>query len=133
MPHIKKAFKEVKEVIAHGVVLAYPDFDAPFEIYNDVSSRQLGAVITQKNWPIAFFSQKLTDTQKWYTVTEQELLAIIETLKEIKGMLWGQKIIVYTDHKNLEQDALGRILDRVYQWRLLLEEFFSRNRILQRY
>ena len=38
-------------------------------------------------------------------------------------MLWGQKIIVYTDHKNLIQDALGLTSDRVYRWRLLLEEY----------
>ena len=37
-------------------------------------------------------------------------------------MLWGQRIKVYTDHKNLIQDALGLTSDRVYQWRLLLEE-----------
>ena len=38
-------------------------------------------------------------------------------------MLWGQQIKVYTDHKNLTRDALGLTSDRVYPWRLLLEEF----------
>ena len=38
-------------------------------------------------------------------------------------MLWGQKLKVFTDHKNLIQDALGMTSDSVYQWRLLLEEF----------
>ena len=38
-------------------------------------------------------------------------------------MLWGQKIKVYTDHKNLITDALGTASDRVYRWRILLEEF----------
>jgi hypothetical protein len=38
-------------------------------------------------------------------------------------MLWGQSIKVYTDHANLIKDALGITLDRVYQWRLLLEEY----------
>ena len=70
-------------------------------------SKQLGAVITQCNWTIAFFSRKLTETQQRYSVTEIELLAIVETLKEFKGMLWGQKLKVFTDHKNLIQDALG--------------------------
>ncbi len=38
-------------------------------------------------------------------------------------MLWGQPTKVFTDHKNLMRDALGLILDRVYRWRLLLEEY----------
>ena len=38
-------------------------------------------------------------------------------------MLWGQTIIVYTDQKNLIQDALGLTSDRVYHWWLLLEEY----------
>ncbi len=47
----------------------------------------------------------------------------METLKEFKGMLWVQAIKVYTDHKNLTRDALGLTSDRVYHWRLLLEEY----------
>jgi hypothetical protein len=54
---------------------------------------------------------------------EIKLLAIVETLKEFKGMLWGQGIKVYTDHKNLTRDAIGRTSDRVYHWGLLLDEY----------
>jgi hypothetical protein len=84
---------------------------------------QLGAVITQDNRPVAFFSRNLFQNATKYSVTEIELLAIVETLKEIKRMLWGQDIKVYTDHKNLTRDALGLTSDRVYCWRLLLEEY----------
>jgi hypothetical protein len=52
----------------------------------------------------------------------KQLLTIVKTLKEFKGMLWGQNIKVCTDHANLMRDALGLTLDQVYQWRLLLEE-----------
>jgi hypothetical protein len=119
----QKAFDDVKAIIAKEVVLAYPDYSKEFEIYTDASSKQLGSVITQGNRPLAFFSRKLSATQQKYSVTELELLAIVETLKEFKGMLWGQRLKVYTDHKNLIQDALGLTSDRVYRWRLLLEEF----------
>jgi hypothetical protein len=61
--------------------------------------------------------------QTKYSVTKIELLAIVETLKEFQGMLWGQTIKVYTDHKNLTQDALGLTSDRIYHWRLILEVF----------
>jgi hypothetical protein len=118
-PIHQQAFDNIKAAIAKETVLAYPDFSKPFEIYTDASSTQLGAVITQDNRPIAFFSRKLSEMQHKYSVTEIELLAIVETLKEFKGMLWGQDIKVYTDHKNLTRDAS----DRVYRWQLLLEEY----------
>ena len=47
----------------------------------------------------------------------------METLKEFKGMLWGQRIKVYTNHKHLTWDALGLTSDCVYQWRLILKEY----------
>ncbi len=122
-PIHQQALDDIKAAIAKETVLAYPDFLKPFEIYTEASSTQLGAVITQDNRPIAFFSTKLSETQQEYSVTETELLAIVETLKEFKGMLWGQDIKVYTDYKNLTRDALGLTSDRVYRWQLLLEEY----------
>jgi hypothetical protein len=56
----------------------------PFETYTDASSMHLGAVITQHNRPIAFFSRKISETQQKYSITEIELLAIVETLKEFE-------------------------------------------------
>jgi hypothetical protein len=110
----QRAFNLVKATIAKDVVLAYPDYSKVFEIYTDASSKQLGAVITQDNRPIVFFSQKLSDTQRKYSVTKIELLAIVKTLKEFKGILWGQNIKVFTDHANLMRDALGLTSKRVY-------------------
>ena len=109
--------------MARDVLLAYPNYSEIFEIYTDASTYQLGAVITQNGKPIAFFSRKLSTTQQKYSVTELELLSIVECLKEFRGMLWGQRLKVYTDHKNLIQKALGMTSDRVYRWRLLLEEY----------
>jgi hypothetical protein len=110
----QRAFDQVKATIAKDVVLAYPDYSKVFEIYTDASSKQLGAVITQGNRPIAFFIWKLSDAQRKYSVTKIELLAIVKTLKEFKGMLWGQQIKVFIDHANLMRDALGLTLDHVY-------------------
>ncbi len=62
----QRAFDHVKATIAKDVVLAYPDYSKVFKIYTDASSKQLGAVITQDNKPIAFLSQKLSNTQCKY-------------------------------------------------------------------
>ena len=86
------AFDNVKATIAREVVMAYPDYSKEFEIYTDTSSKQLGAVITQDNKPIAFFSKKLTEKQQRYSVTEIELLAIVETLKRVQRHAVGSAV-----------------------------------------
>ncbi len=103
----QRAFDHVKATIAKDVLLAYPNYSKVFEIYTDAFSKQLGAVITQDNRPIAFFSWKLSNTQRKYSIIKIEQLAIVKTLKEFKGMLWGQSIKVFTNHVNLMRDALG--------------------------
>ncbi len=42
----QEAFDNVKKTIAKEVVLAYPDFTKPFDIYTDASTKQLGVGIT---------------------------------------------------------------------------------------
>jgi hypothetical protein len=49
------------------VLLRYPDFSKPFDIFTDASDYQLGAVIAQESWPIAFYSRKLNPAKRNYT------------------------------------------------------------------
>ena len=117
----QRAFDNIKRVMARETLLHYPDFNKPFEIHTDASKYQLGAVITQNNKPVAFYSRKLRDGQHNYTTTERELLAIVETLKEFRTILLGHKIKVYTDHKNLTFTQFNT--ERVLRWRMVLEEY----------
>eukprot|EP00957_Ditylum_brightwellii_P030576 2316263-Ditylum_brightwellii.AAC.1 len=72
------------------MLLAYSDFDLLFEVHMDASDTQLGAVIGKGRMPVAFHSCKLNSTQRNYTTTEQELLDIVETVKEFKNIILGQ-------------------------------------------
>ena len=117
----QKNFDLIKNIIAKEVLLAYPNFNNRFDIHTDASQTQLGAVISQDNKPIAFYSRKLNPAQTRYTTTEKELLSIVETLKEFRNILLGQQIRVYTDHKNLTYKQFNT--DRVMRWRLIIEEF----------
>ena len=54
----------MKRVIGREVLLAYPDFNAPFEIHTDASKLQIGAVISQKGKPINFYSQNTNIAQQ---------------------------------------------------------------------
>ena len=86
-------------MIGREVLLSYPDFNAPFEIHTDSSKLQIGAVISQKGKPIAFYSQEMNSTQHNYTTTDKRLLSIVATLKEFRNNILEHQITVYTDHK----------------------------------
>jgi hypothetical protein len=112
----------MRAIVCHEVFLSYPDFNKPFHIHTDASHYQLGAVISQNNCPIAFYSRKkLQPAQVRYTTTERELLLIVETLKEFRNILLGQQMVVHTDHQNLTHKNFNT--ERVMRWRLIIEEF----------
>jgi hypothetical protein len=117
----QRAFDEIKRVISKETLLTFPDFNKEFHIYTDASDFQLGSVIMQENKPIAFYSRKMNSAQRNYTTGEQELLSIVETLREFRNILFGQKLIIHTDHKNIVYGNLSN--SRIARWRLLLEEF----------
>ena len=95
------SFEKIKRIVSPDNLSTYPDFNEIFKIHTNAIAFQLGAVIGQKVKPIAFCSRKLTGDQKGYTLTEIELISIVETLKGYITTLIGQKLIIYTDHKIL--------------------------------
>ena len=73
----QKCFVAIKRVIGREVLLGYPDFNVLFEIHTDASKFQLGAVISQRVKPIAFYYRKMNSAQQNYTTTEKELLSVV--------------------------------------------------------
>jgi hypothetical protein len=104
---MQEAFDHVKHLITCETLLSFPDFTKEFHLYTDASEHQLGSVIMQDDKPLAFYSHKLTKTQRNYTIGEQELLSIVETLKEFRTILLGQNITIHTDHMNLLYQTLS--------------------------
>ena len=115
------AFDEIKRIVARDTSLTNPDSNETFKTHTDASAFQLGAVISQKVKPIAFYSRKLTDAQQRYTLIDRELIIIVETLKGFRTISLGQKLRVNTDHKNLTCKNFNT--DIVLKWRLIIEEY----------
>ena len=83
----QEAFKKTNQTVARDTLLAHPYFNETFKIHTDASAFQLGAVISQKCKPIAFYGRKINVAQQWHTFIERELLIIVETIKEFKTIL----------------------------------------------
>ena len=62
------------------------------------SNYELSSDIKRK---LFFYVRKLTGYQKIYTVTEKEILSIVEALKWFRIILLGQKLCTYTENKNI--------------------------------
>ena len=136
LPKHQAVFDKMKKIVSREVTLAYPNFSQPFVIYTDASDYQLGSVITQEGRPLAFYSRKLNTAQVNYTVNEKELLSIVETLKEFRGILLGHKLKVYTDHKNLKKltprPPLKGLCAGGYSWKNSAQKLFtSKGMIIQ--
>ena len=88
----------------------------PFTVHIDAYDKQLGAVISQNNKPIAFFYRKLSKPQLNYTTTEKEIIVIVGCLNQFRGIVFGYKINVFLYHKNLVYVATMSESQRVMRW-----------------
>ena len=63
-------------------MLAYPAFQNPFVLETDVSTVDIGSVLSQRQedgllHPVAYASRSLTPAERNYAITELETLAVV--------------------------------------------------------
>ncbi|GFX60851.1 hypothetical protein TNCV_1311441 [Trichonephila clavipes] len=61
----------------------------------------LHQVVDSELQPLAFFSRKLTSSEKSYSAYDRELLAIYSAIRHFRYMLEARDFSVFTDHKSL--------------------------------
>ncbi|XP_040375227.1 uncharacterized protein LOC121053006 [Rosa chinensis] len=81
----EKSFALIKERLCTTPVLALPNFDKVFEVECDASGVGVGAVLSQEKRPVAFFSEKLSETvQKWNALSRRASL-LVTLAQEVVG------------------------------------------------
>ncbi|EUC63109.1 DNA/RNA polymerase, putative, partial [Rhizoctonia solani AG-3 Rhs1AP] len=110
-PSDQRAFQETKDIVSkwrahHRVALDYSTGAHPIYLVTDASYTGASGFVCQgeslENAKVAaFWSGKFKPAQQNYPVHEQELLAVVESLKKFKNLLHGVKFIIKTDHKGL--------------------------------
>ncbi|XP_076933766.1 uncharacterized protein LOC143599774 [Bidens hawaiensis] len=79
-------FKDLKAAMVSLVTLTLPNFTHPFEVTTDASNIAIGAVLSQADHPIAFFSKKMCPRMQAASAYVRELYAVTEAVKK-----WSQE------------------------------------------
>ena len=96
------AFEQIKNLLITAPLLVYPERDKDFIIECDASNTALGAALSQDpTRPIAFASRQLTPTERRYSTSVRELLAIVWAAKVFKSYIANRHVTFFTDHKPL--------------------------------
>jgi hypothetical protein len=108
----QRAFDQIKDMVQrwcdhHQTALDYSAGAPPINLVCDASLTGGSGVLSQGQdlgtaKITAFWSGKFNTAQQNYPVHEQELLAIVESLKRFQHMLHGARFCIFTDHKGLE-------------------------------
>ncbi|KAA0062661.1 Transposon Ty3-I Gag-Pol polyprotein [Cucumis melo var. makuwa] len=98
----EEAFEQLKGAMISLPVLALPNFEQPFEIETDASGVGVGAVLTQMNKPIAFYSHTLAMRDRAKPVYEREFMAVVLAVQRWRPYLLGTKSVVKTNQKSLK-------------------------------
>ena len=99
------AFRRLKESLITAPVLAYPLPQGQLILDTDASNTGIGAVLSQEQdgqeKVIGYASKTLSKSERAYCTTYKELLAVVKFCKHFKSYVWGQPLIVRTDHASL--------------------------------
>ena len=127
----QKSFDQLKKCLANAETLGYYDKNAPTQVIADASPVGLGAVLTQKHGDdyrvICYASRSLTDTEKRYSQTEREALALVWACERFHAWLFGSDFELLTDHKPLETifspKSRSKSCARIERWVLRLQTY----------
>ena len=123
-----EALLSVKSALSTHPALKLPDLTSPFVLQVDASGTGLGGVLLQYEGnilrPCMFISKKLTETERRYSVTEREALAIYWSVQRLARYLLGQHFIIQSDHRPLQTIIQGRPQNaRLYRWAMSLSQY----------
>ncbi len=121
------SFQEIKRQLSESPVLLIADYNKPFILYVDASSEGVGAALMQEDngvqKPVCYFSKKLNDTQRRYSTSDRETLALVLAVRAFRTYL-SVGNVVYTDHEPLKFIAkMAGTNQRLLRWSLELQPY----------
>jgi hypothetical protein len=120
------AFEKLRDNLLNLPILAFSRVEVMFTLDIDACDEQIGCTLFQdqpdgSKHPIGYWSRGLTGSEKNYSTTEKECLAIVWAVLQLRPYLKGERFVIRTDHHSIRcvlnlSDAQGRLA----RWRLRL-------------
>ncbi|CAF3331006.1 unnamed protein product [Rotaria socialis] len=107
----QQAFDYLRQLLIQAPIVAYPQFDKPFVLQLDASDVGLSAILAQKlidedgvqrEHVIGYASRTLSSSERHFSATERECLAIVYGCNHFRPYLEGVRFTIVTDHKALK-------------------------------
>jgi hypothetical protein len=98
----EKSFNLLKRKIMEQPILLLLDFRKTFQVKCDASGFENGAVLSQEDRSIAYFSENMDEAKVKYSTYDKEFYAIIQSLKKWRHYLIPKEFILYSDNHALQ-------------------------------
>ncbi|KAK1414879.1 hypothetical protein QVD17_30640 [Tagetes erecta] len=120
----ESAFQLIKEKLTTTPILVLPDFSQVFELHTDASQGGIGAVLSQGGRPVAYFSEKLTESKLRYSTYDIEFYAVVQAVKHWRHYLFHKEFVLFTDHDSLRHiRSQDKVSHKHARWMAFLEKF----------
>jgi hypothetical protein len=147
----EKSFNLLKKKITEKPIMVLPYFSKTFQVRCDASGFAIGALLSQDDRPIMYFSEKLNEVNIKYSTYEKEFYVVIQELKKWRHYLVPKEFVLYNDNHEEEEvavedateECLFRVVARigarekmniaVYEGNLVVEEILDWIRDLDKY
>jgi hypothetical protein len=91
----------LKRKITEQPVLVLSDFQKTFQVKCDASGFAIGAVLSQEDRTVAYFSEKMDEEKLKYSTYDKEFYAIIQVLKKWDYLI-PKEFVLYSDNHALQ-------------------------------
>ena len=125
----QQAYERLRSELMSSRVLRIPTIGTPFVLHTDASGKAVGATLGELDeqgmeQPLAFASQKLTETQMAWATIEREAYAVIWALNRFRDIIFGSRVSIFCDHNPLQyiRECAPKSA-KLLRWSLALQEF----------
>ena len=107
--------------------MTIPNASDSYRLQTDASGLGIGAVLSvirEEEMPVAYYSRQLRSSEKNYSSTELECLAVVAAIKHFECYLAGWRFELETDHRALEgMTTSSNCNRRLNRWTLFMQDF----------